>query len=75
VQYTNDYHRYVVLKIDIRQHSRIHDGKDVTIPEMYMFLAITMLMTRNKHLSIEEPWSTNPLLFAPMFGQLMPRNR
>ncbi|KAH9632025.1 hypothetical protein HF086_007414 [Spodoptera exigua] len=34
-----------------------------------------MLMSRNKHLTIEEHWSTDPLLLSPIFGSLMPRNR
>lgn len=34
-----------------------------------------MLMTRNRHLKIQEHWSTDPLIAAPIFGMLMSRNR
>ncbi|CAK1592718.1 unnamed protein product [Parnassius mnemosyne] len=42
---------------------------------MYQFLGITMLMTRNSRLTIEEHWSTNPLLNSPIYTTLMSRNR
>lgn len=56
-------------------HSRLHRWHDITVPEFYIFISIVMLMSRNKHLTIEEHWSTDPLLLSPIFGSLMPRNR
>ncbi|KAF9421441.1 hypothetical protein HW555_002656 [Spodoptera exigua] len=61
--------------VDEENHSRLQTWKDVTVPEMYIFLAITMLMTRNSRLTIEEHWSTNPLLNSPIYTTLMSRNR
>ncbi|KAH9636024.1 hypothetical protein HF086_005876 [Spodoptera exigua] len=75
IRYTNRYHCYFILNTDLRNHSRLQTWKDVTVPEMYIFLAITMLMTRNSRLTIEEHWSTNPLLNSPIYTTLMSRNR
>lgn len=74
-QQTNRFHNFFVLNTDLRVYSRLKRWYDVTVPELYIFFTITMLMTRNKHLRIEEHWSTDPLLFAPIFGNLMSRNR
>lgn len=75
VQMTNIFHNYFLLNVDLRMHSRLQRWYDVTAAEMYIFLAIMMLMTRNRHLSIEEHWSSDILLQAPIFSKLMSRNR
>lgn len=75
VEMTNTFHNYFVLNIVLGMHSRLQKWFDVTVAEMYLFLAIMMLMTRNRHLSIEEHWSTDILLQAPIFSKLMARNR
>lgn len=75
VQMTNEFHSRFVLNIDLRMHSRLQRWHDVSIPELYIFFAILMLMTRNRHLTIEEHWSTDMLLFSPIFSKLIPRNR
>lgn len=49
--------------------------KDLDLPEFYIFISITMLMSRNKKLSINEYWSKNVLLWSPIFGKLMSRDR
>ncbi|KAJ8887224.1 hypothetical protein PR048_013439 [Dryococelus australis] len=43
--------------------------------EIYVFIAITMLIVRNKHLSIAEYWSTDPSMHAPIFSEIMPWDR
>ncbi|XP_025196777.1 piggyBac transposable element-derived protein 4-like [Melanaphis sacchari] len=48
---------------------------DTTSEEMYLFIAINMLMARNKKLELREYWSTDALLYTPIFGQIMSRNR
>lgn len=75
VQMTNEFHSRFILNIDLRMHSRLQQWHDVSIPELYIFFAILMVMTRNRHLTIEEHWSTDVLLSSPIFPQLMPRNR
>nr|XP_053613419.1 piggyBac transposable element-derived protein 4-like [Plodia interpunctella] len=75
VKCTNQYHQRLVRTLPLKTYSRLHRWSDVTVQDMYIFLSVTMLMTRNSHLSIEEHWSTDPLLCAPIFGKLMTRNR
>jgi len=48
---------------------------DTISEEMYLFTAINMLMARNKKLELREYWSTDSLLYTPIFGQIMSRNR
>lgn len=72
---TNRYHQHFLRTRTLKVYSRLHKWYDVTVPEMYVFFAVTMLFTRNKHLSMEEHWSTDPLLNAPIFSKLMSRNR
>ncbi|KAJ8706468.1 hypothetical protein PYW07_012546 [Mythimna separata] len=75
VDMTNKYHSNFVSKANLRTNSRLQKWDDVTVPEMYVFFSILMLMTRNRHLTIEEHWSTDILLHAPVFSKLMSRNR
>lgn len=70
---TNRYYKQVIEKEVLT--SRTSRWSDTTSDEMYVFIAITMLMTRNKKLEIAEYWSTDPYLHSPIFGQLMSRNR
>uniref|UniRef100_A0A1Y1N5A9 PiggyBac transposable element-derived protein domain-containing protein n=1 Tax=Photinus pyralis TaxID=7054 RepID=A0A1Y1N5A9_PHOPY len=49
--------------------------KDIDLNDMYVFLALTMLMARNKKLAIKEYWSLNPLLSSPIFRKTMSRDR
>lgn len=75
VQYINQFHNYFVLNVNLKHHSRLQQWWDVGIAEFYIFLAVTMLMTRNKHLTLEEHWSTDLLLMSPIFSNIMKRNR
>nr|XP_013190046.1 unnamed protein product [Amyelois transitella] len=75
VEFTNSYQQYVVRHIDIKLHSRLKNWYPVTVPEMYTFFAVCMLMTRNSRNTIEEHWSTNPYLHSGIYGSLMSRNR
>lgn len=75
VEYTNIYQRHIKLTKQFVDKSRIHKWRDTTVDEMYIFYAVCLLMTRNRHLTIEEHWSTDPLLRSPAFGQIMKRDR
>lgn len=75
MKFTNRYHRRLITTTSLAEYSRLHRWTDVSVPDIYLFLSISMLMTRNSHLTIEEHWSTDPLLSAPIFGKLMSRNR
>lgn len=49
--------------------------KDLDKSEFYVFLALNLLMPRNKKLSLHEYWSTDPLLNSPIFRECMSRDR
>lgn len=52
-----------------RQH--MSSWEDVASVEMYTFLAITMLTGIIRKISINDYWSTDSLLFTPIFGQYL----
>ena len=57
-------------------HSRAHDWKLLTLPELKIFLGLTLttgLLDERGHLS--DYWTKNPVLFTPFFGQTLSRNR
>lgn len=74
-EFTNAQHQKFIRECDIRLHSRLQNWREVSVAEMYIFLAVTFLFTRNKHLDIQEHWSTDPLLQSPIFSKTMSRNR
>ena len=45
------------------------------LAELYCFFAVSLLMTRNKKLSLAEYWSKDKLLRSDIFGELMTRDR
>lgn len=72
---TNRYHQYFVRHAALGIYSRLQRWQDVTIEDIYILLALTMLFTRNKRITIEEHWSTDPLLHSEVFHNTMFRNR
>lgn len=42
---------------------------DTTSEELYLFISVQMIMSKNKKLDISEYWSTDPLLYSPIFGK------
>ncbi|KAH9639512.1 hypothetical protein HF086_004338 [Spodoptera exigua] len=73
--FTNKYHQFYVRHTDLRVYARLKRWQDVTVHDIYIFLALTMLFTRNKRLTIEEHWSVDPLLNSPIFHSIMCRDR
>lgn len=53
---------------------RLSRWKDITPDKFYCFLGISMLMSRNSRLEIQECWSKDVLLHSPIFGMVMSRN-
>ncbi|XP_060859580.1 uncharacterized protein LOC132936818 [Metopolophium dirhodum] len=60
--------RYAQEQPIISEHSRMVYWKDTSMEELYIFLGVTILMTRNKKLEMHEYWSTNELLRQDIFG-------
>lgn len=46
-----------------------------TVDELYCFFALSLLMTRNKKLTIQEYWSKDKYLQSSIFAEIMTRNR
>lgn len=49
--------------------------KPVDVDEMYVFLAISLLMPLVKKQKIKDYWSKDIIIETPIFGQVMPRDR
>ena len=60
---------------DVSLKSRLHAWVDVTVDEMYIFLAVNMHFSFNKKRKLADYWSKDPLLESPVFGNIMSVNR
>ncbi|XP_069671411.1 piggyBac transposable element-derived protein 4-like [Periplaneta americana] len=69
----NSYHNKK-LATDVNNQSLIK-WKETDVDEMYTFLAMCMLMVRNKKISVHEYWSTDLLLSSPVFPKIMSQSR
>ena len=75
VQRTNLYNWYRKAGKVERPRSLFKNYEEVTVDEMYTFLAIIFLMGAIKKNSIHRYWSTDPLICTPGFNKVMSRNR
>lgn len=57
-----------------KNHNTIN-SQNTSLPEMYCFLALKFLMSRNKKLKYSEYWSNDKLLRSNIFGEMMSRDR
>lgn len=57
------------------QYSPAHRWKDSSVGEMYVFLALTLLMPMVKKHSIKEYWKRDCLTYISAFGKYMTRDR
>ena len=72
---TNDFYHIQEEKTCISPQSRSHSWKDVSMSEMYVFLALTMLMPFVNKRAIKEYLQTRNTILTPIFGKHMSRNR
>ncbi|KAL4125843.1 hypothetical protein QTP88_010083 [Uroleucon formosanum] len=72
---TNIYAQQFLQHNVILEHSRSKAWNDVNIGKLYVFIATTFLMARNKKLDMKDNWSNDPLLHTPIFGKIMSRDR
>jgi len=72
---TNAFYHIQGQKTLISPQSRSHLWKDVSMSEMYVFLALTMLMPFANKRTIKEYWQTGNTIPTPIFGKHMGRNR
>ncbi|XP_017790882.1 PREDICTED: piggyBac transposable element-derived protein 4-like [Habropoda laboriosa] len=66
VEKTNNYWRQI-------NPNDLTAGTD--LDELYCFFAVSLLMTRNTKLSLDEYWSKNRLLRSDIFGEITSRDR
>lgn len=58
-----------------KKNSRLANLKDTSVPEVYVFLCISMLMLRLKKLSLNEYWFMEKLLKSDIFRELKARGK
>ena len=75
VQETNKYYAFSRGPSILSPFSRLLQWKDTNVAEMYVFLAVMMLMTFGKKFSLDEYWSKDPLITMPIFSKIMSSNR
>ena len=72
---TNWYNFYFMAGKVQSTHSARLSWTDVEPKEMYVFLAIVLLMGVTSKSSVKKYWGIDPLVNTPIFGKLMSRNR
>lgn len=72
---TNNFHKNLAQTKIHAVHSRVNNWTDTSPSEIYLFIAITMLMSRMKKTSIREYWSTDKVTKTEIFSKLMSRVR
>ena len=75
VEETNNFYDYLTSKVAPSPSSRLQKWTHTDENKIYLFLAITLLLARNKKLSLKDYWSNDPLLECPQFKNLMTRDR
>lgn len=57
------------------RYSPVQRWKDVDIADMYVFLALTLLMPMAKKHAIRDYWKKDAAIYMPVFGKFMSRDR
>lgn len=58
---TNRQYEYLTSSVPLSEKSRLNQWVPLTVKELKVFIAITLLMVHNKKISIENYWSTDSL--------------
>ena len=73
---TNHYASQTVVTIGPqKQFTQLKKWREADGPEMKKFIGLVLLTGLVSKPSIESYWSTLPILYTPIFSQIMPRNR
>ena len=74
VSETNKYHMHTLRRGPMSTSRRKH-WKDTDEKELYIFIALSILMPHTYKGNQNEYWSTDPLIETPVFGKTMSRDR
>lgn len=73
---TNRYASQTIVTIGPqKQFTRLKKWREADSPEMKKFIGLVLLTGLVSKPSLESYWSTLPILYVPIFSQIMPRNR
>ncbi|XP_069177119.1 piggyBac transposable element-derived protein 4-like [Procambarus clarkii] len=75
VQETNKYAADLIDEEELSDFSRLQRWQDTTVREMYVFLALCMLMKHCVKQVIDHYWSKDHTVPTPMFRKYMSRDR
>ena len=75
LEQTNKYAEDKLAVLDPKPHSRFRSWVPVTLPEMKLFLAISLSFGLTQKPDLDLYWTTDPLLETPIYGKLMSRDR
>lgn len=68
------YHDFVTAN-DLPNKSRLKNWKETNTSEIYVFLAVSLLMSQVKKNRVTDYWSKDALIETPIFSQIMSRDR
>lgn len=72
---TNKYYVFATEKLGLSRNSRLTKWTDTNYEEIYLYIAVTLLISRNSKLRVSDCWSNDPLLNTPIFHKVMSRDR
>lgn len=72
---TNKYQTFSSTSVSGSSTSHQAPWSATNIPEIYVFLAVVMLMAHVKKNRIKDYWSTDQLIYTPIFTQIFTRHR
>lgn len=72
---TNRYFELCSGADDVSTYSRIQRWTEATVPELYVFLALFLLMPLAKKHNLQDYWKMDSLTYLPVFGSYMARDR
>lgn len=78
VQEINNYRAVCCIWTDthhLREASNMKSWSDVTVEELYVWLALTMLMPHIRKHVLQEYWIVDDMVSTPLFGKYMARDR
>lgn len=64
-----------IARLLLKKQQEAKNWRMIDLPELYNFIALTMLMPHVKKSHIKKYWSTDNLIGTPVFSKIMARVR